>query len=77
MTLYITKSYQSDVPRKRTGRPPLFKQRGQLTVFLETKELATIRVRAQAAGLSTSSYARDIIRAALRKRPVHHGKKGS
>jgi hypothetical protein len=57
------------------GRPPLFKKRGQLTVFLETTELATIRARADAAGVSASTYAREIIRAALGKRAAPRTKK--
>ena len=65
------------MPKQRMGRPPLFTKRGQLTVFLETAELAKIRAAAEAAGLSTSTYAREIIRATMRKRPAHRQKKGS
>jgi len=45
----------------RLGRPALFQQRAELSVFLEASELAAIAWRARAAGLSVSAFARSVL----------------
>jgi len=53
------------VPKKHLGRPPEFKQRASLTVFLEVAELTKLQAKAAAAGISLSRLARSVLVAAL------------
>ena len=53
--------------KTRMGRPPEFRHRVRLQVFLERAELAAIQRAADAAGLSASRLARRAILAAIKK----------
>jgi hypothetical protein len=52
--------------KARMGRPPLFRERAGLTVFLEARDLAAIGRKARAAGLTVSSFSRSVLVKALR-----------
>ena len=53
------------------GRPPEFRDRVRLTVFLERPERAALGVRAAADGLAASAFARQVLLAAMRKENRH------
>jgi hypothetical protein len=52
----------------RLGRPPLFRQRVKLEVFLEAGELRAIKQMAKQADVSASGWVRSVALAALRDR---------
>jgi len=56
------------VVAKRMGRPPVFKRRAQLSVFLEESEMTALYAAAKKADVSASSLARSLIIAGLRGR---------
>jgi len=51
--------------RTRLGRPAQFRNRKNLVVLLEAGELAALRSRATADGLSASAFVRVLIQKAL------------
>jgi hypothetical protein len=53
------------------GRPPEFRDRVRLTVFLERTEHVAFRVQAAAAGFTASAYARQVLLTAMRKENRH------
>ena len=57
------------MPKKaRMGRPPEFRDRVRLVVFLERRELAAVQARAAAVGLSASAFTRRLLSHATGKR---------
>jgi hypothetical protein len=52
----------------RLGRPPLFRHRVKLEVFLEAGELRAIRQLAKEGNVSASAWVRAVALAALRDR---------
>jgi hypothetical protein len=52
----------------RIGRPPLFRHRVKLDVFLEAGELRAIKAAAKHADVSASAWVRAVAVAALRNR---------
>ena len=52
----------------RLGRPPVFRHRVKLDVFLETVELRAIKAAAKQADVSASAWVRAVALAALRDR---------
>jgi hypothetical protein len=52
----------------RLGRPPLFRHRVKLEVFLEAGELRAIKQLAKQADVSASAWVRAVALAALRDR---------
>jgi len=53
--------------KPRLGRPPDFKDRVRLPVFLERRELAQVQAKAHAERLSASGFVRRLILAALER----------
>ena len=51
--------------KTRMGRPPEFRHRVRLQVFLERAELAAVQRVARAAGVSASRFARQVLLAAV------------
>jgi hypothetical protein len=52
----------------RIGRPPLFRRRVKLDVFLEAGELRAIKAAAKVGNVSASAWVRSVVLAALKDR---------